>query len=287
MARQPDTSTHKLSAEEHGRIFSDAIEPILLGKVKTRHQSKPRLIMLGGQPGSGKTSRLLFSAQDELDAQGGFVAIDADHFRTFHPQWDELNQQDDRNAALYTHPDAAEWVNRAIDVAIREGCHVIFDGTMGSPGAALNRIEQFERAGYDIEIRILAVNERHSWLGVLRRYEEGRARSGAGRMTPRDVHDEVYEGLVKTLETIQSEKSGVRIRIYSRDKSLLFDTRNGGALGTRTAAQALQDERERPWTASEEDEFRDSVKQLIQLATMRGADSATLSEYRKLQPGLR
>ena len=53
----------------------------------------------------------------------------------------------------------------------------------------------------------------------------------------------------------------------------------------RTAAQALQNERKRPWTASEEDEFRQGVNQLIDLATMRGADSATLLEYRKIQSG--
>ena len=94
MARQPDTSTHKLSAVEHGRIFSDAIEPILLGKVKTRHQSKPRLIMLGGQHGSGKTSRLLFPAQDELDGQGGFSVIDADHPQAFGAAHRELTTDD-------------------------------------------------------------------------------------------------------------------------------------------------------------------------------------------------
>ena len=241
--------------------------------------------MLGGQPGSGKTSRLRFPAEDELNGDGGFMAIDADLLRTYHPQWDTLNQQDDRNAALLTQPDAAEWVGRAIDTAIREGCHVVFDGTMGSPDSVMDRIQKFEKAGYQIEIRVLAVNERHSWLGVLRRYEEAKARSGSGRMTPRAVHDEAYAGLAKSLERIESERPDVRISLYSRDKALVFDNTTRAAYGGKTAAQALHDERNRPWTAAEEAEFRADVEQLVQLATTRGADAATIEEYDKLQLG--
>lgn len=280
MARASPPSTHELSETENGRIYSERIEPALLETVTTPQPAVPRLIMLGGQPGSGKTSRLRFDAEDELRRDGAFIAIDADHLRTYHPEWDDLNQQDDRNAALLTHPDAAQWVSRAIDTAIREGCHVVFDGTMGFPQAAIDRIEKFEQAGYEIEIRVLAVNERLSWLGVLRRYEEAKARRAFGRMTPRQAHDEAHEGLVRSLERIESEKPMVRIRLYSLDKTLVLDTTNAAAYGGRTAVEALQDERNRPWTSAEHTAFRSEVDKLVRLATDRGADATAIEEYR-------
>jgi hypothetical protein len=67
----------------------------------------------------------------------------------------------------------------------------------------LERIKRFEDAGYAIDVRVLAISRRRSWLNVSRRYEDEKSRRGTGRMTPREVHDEAYDGLVKSLDQLK------------------------------------------------------------------------------------
>src|SRR6266550_6974860 len=100
MAHQPAGSASTLSESESQRIFSEAIAPVITSRVGADRPVTPRVIMLGGQPGSGKTSRLRFPAEDELKGAGGFITIDADQLRTYHPQWEALSQEDDSTAAV-------------------------------------------------------------------------------------------------------------------------------------------------------------------------------------------
>ena len=234
--------------------------------------------MLGGQPGSGKTFLLRNPAEEELAREGGAVSIDADEMRTYHPAAESLKSEDDRTAAMHTHPDAAAWVSQAIDTAIRERCHVVLDGTMGSSKSVMERLKRFEDAGYAIEVRVLAISHRRSWLNVLRRYEDEKSRRGTGRMTPREVHDEAYVGLVKSLGQLVSP-SDVRLRVYSRDKEI-FDS--NVSPNRPDAPHVLTAERNRPWTAAEKDTYSDDVKQLVTRAQARDADAATIDEYQRL-----
>jgi UDP-N-acetylglucosamine kinase len=207
----------------------------------------------------------------------------ADQLREYHPEWDNLSQQDDRTAAENTQPDAFAWVNHAVELAIDKRCHVVVDATMGSVNSVLARIDQFERAGYTIEVRVLAVDRRQSWLGVLRRYEERKAAIGSGRMTPREMHDRAYTGLVDTLERIESTRQEVRIRLYSRDGIVVFDSSQQTTDGPTNAAEALTRERARQWTQAELDEFNQAREGLVALASDRRADATTIEEYRQLQ----
>lgn len=275
MAERPP---YQLAEQENGRIYKDRIEPILLATAQVSGHERPRLIMLGGQPGSGKTFLLRNPAEDELAQDGGFISIDADEMRTYHPAAESLKHLDDRTAAMHTQPDAAAWVSLAIDTAIRERCHVVLDGTMGSPKSVLERIKRFEAAGYAIEVRVVALNHRRSWLGVLRRYEDEKSRRGTGRMTPREVHDEAYDGLIKSLEALLPLPH-VRLRIYSRDQEI-FDSNVKPSRSD--AEQVLIGERVRPWTTVEKDTYSDDVKRLVTQAQTRGADADTINEYQRL-----
>lgn len=272
-------SSYKLTEQENSRIYHEQIEPILLSSAESRQQEGPRLIMLGGQPGSGKTSRLRAPAEDELKNEGGFIGIDADDMRAFHPRAAALRQQDDLTAAWHTHADAAAWVNQAIETAIRERCHVVLDGTMSSPQSVMERINRFAAEGYTIEVRVLAVNERQSWLNVLRRYEDEKSRRGAGRMTPRDVHDAAYDGLIKSLDQVANQ-ANVRVRIYGRDAELFDGVRQAE---TKTdAVNILRAERDREWSPAEQEAFRRDVSDLVNVATLRKAEPETIEVYRRL-----
>ncbi len=272
-------SSYKLSEQENSRIYYDLIEPGLLANAGSRKQVSPRLIMLGGQPGSGKTSRLRAPAEDELKNEGGFIGIDADDMRAFHPNAAALRQQDDLIAASHTQADAVAWVNHAIETAIHARCHVVLDGTMSSPQSVMERIKRFEAEGYTIEVRALAVNERQSWLNILRRYEDEKSRRGAGRMTPCEVHDEAYDGLVKSLGQV-AKQANVRVRIYGCDAELFDSARQ--AATKKDAVSILRAEREREWTPAEREAFGRDLSDLVNVATHRKAEPETLETYRRL-----
>jgi UDP-N-acetylglucosamine kinase len=133
-----------------------------------------------------------------------------------------------------------------------------------------------------IEVRVLALNHRRSWLGVLRRYEDEKSRRGTGRMAPREVHDEVYDGLVKSLDQLVP-RAHVRLRIFNRDHEV-FDSNQ--RLERSAAPQILTAERDRDWTTDENDAYRDGVEQLVTRTRNRGADADTVDAYQRLADGI-
>jgi predicted kinase len=195
---------YELLEAENERIFQSVIATILLNNV-AQGIDKPKLILLGGQPGSGKTRSLVPGAENDLAASGRPMLIDADQLREIHPRWKEAILTDDVTAAVKTHPDARKWVRKAYALAIESRCNVILDGTMASPESIAQVIKEFDDAGYDIEARILAIDSRTSWLGVLYRYEQKKSKGQDARMTPREVHDDAVNGIPKTLAAIEAD----------------------------------------------------------------------------------
>ena len=273
--------SHELSDEENKRLFNARISTLLLDQVACDLGS-PRLILLGGQPGSGKSRLLRGPAFNEIKKNCGYpMVIDADDLRIHHPSWSKVNLESDTKAAEHTHSDARKWVRQACNLAITNKCNVILDGTMGSKVSIEAILTQFNEAGYDIEARVLAVDNETSWLGVLSRYEEQKHESGFGRMTPRKVHDEAYSGLVETLRTLEKDKRVRRIFVCGRGSSALFDSNSLVADQTKTAVAALETERDRSKTQEESEKYRSAVTMLLTKANNRGLSASTLDEYEK------
>ena len=78
-----EAERHRLSPEQHERIFQRRIVPQLTAHA--RAVELPRAIILGGQPGAGK-SALQSVIEREFAAVGGVLAIIGDDLRAFHPK---------------------------------------------------------------------------------------------------------------------------------------------------------------------------------------------------------
>lgn len=178
MSSIEDFNKFLLSEEQHEAIFQNEIKPYLFSNLFK--SEKPTLVIFGGQPGSGK-SAAVEQAEKEFKIRGGSVSILGDDLRAFHPEYEHLLAVDDKTAAFYTGQDSGKWVEKAIDYAKQLRCHVVIEGTMRSPQTVERTINAFRRAGYWIDARILAVNKRLSWQGILQRYEHQRAYRGSGR----------------------------------------------------------------------------------------------------------
>ena len=111
----------KLSEADHEKYYKDIEADLLAYSQSVPH---PRVVITGGQPGSGKSKLLEQSKKDFPD--GNVVVINGDDLREYHPRAEEIFKLDDKRFAERTDPDSREWTKRLFDQAIetRRNCQV-------------------------------------------------------------------------------------------------------------------------------------------------------------------
>jgi ABC-type nitrate/sulfonate/bicarbonate transport system ATPase subunit len=75
-------------------------------------QEMPTVVFLVGQRGAGK-SRLTELVATQLKRHGGFVNVDSDLYKPYHPAYTALMGQDDTLMAAYTRADGRAWMAQA------------------------------------------------------------------------------------------------------------------------------------------------------------------------------
>lgn len=89
MADPGDRLRCALTDEQHERIFQQEVLPSELPA--STCVANPTAVVLGGQPGAGKTA-LLTAADLELQAKGSAVTINGKLLRPFHPKYRALQK---------------------------------------------------------------------------------------------------------------------------------------------------------------------------------------------------
>lgn len=143
--------------------------------------------------------------------------VDVDRLRTLHPDHAGLMDENDRNAANFTHDDASEWAKRLASDAVANRYNIIIDQTSKSPDSLIARITQLHEAGYHVELRVMAVNPEVSEQRIYTRYEREKSISGAGRFTPKAVHDDAYVGVAQSVAAVERERPVDKISIYDKN----------------------------------------------------------------------
>ena len=254
MSGEDDRLRYALPDDSHEHIFQRRVLPSLLPV--SGSGGVPVAVILGGQPGAGKT-QLLNAASRELRAIGATVVINGDDLRPFHPAYERLQETDPLNAARYTDHDSGRWVEKLIAAAQERRVNLVIESTMRRPDVFVRTGGQLRSAGYEIEARALAVPERVSWQGVHQRYEATLAVAGAARFSAREAHDAGAAGMLDTLRRIEQDRLADRVLIASRTGAVLYDNRleNGVWREAPRAADVVQAERSRPRTSDELREF--------------------------------
>ena len=230
-----------------------------------------------GQPGAGK-GRLAKAARSELAVEGGSVLIDPDRLRDRHPHYLQHVREDDKTAAERVHPDASQWAKELRQDAIEARRNIVLDATLNDKQKARELLGQLRSAGYQTEVRALAVHQRDSRQGMQARYENAKEKGDVARWVPDAIHDEAYKGLPVTIGHIEAYGLADKITVMRRDGTAIYRN-DRAASGTSGLSQiALLAERGRDPT--EEEKLRhlrgwDKVHaQMIQ----RGADSRDLAK---------
>lgn len=276
---QAVTNPYKLTQEEHDSIYR-LIEARYLPK--SIPQDRPLAIITGGQPGSGK-SGLATQAKTELAERGGYVLIDADKLRTFSPLYRPALLADDREAANLTHPDASSWAQRLTLAAAQGRRNLLIDQTSKDPAALVELASRLQGAGYRVELRAMAVNERVSEQRIYTRYEQQKAIQGHGRFSTKANHDAAYVGVARAVQAVELGRRVDALSIYDKNHNRIsHNTLEAGEWTCpMTASSSLQGERGRALTLEERTELADQYGRL-RVMLERPERAATAAERETL-----
>lgn len=240
-------NTYKLSKQMHEAIYSEIKSHYL---PKSHPQQAPQAVITGGQPGSGKSS-LAIMAVARFGARGGAVLVDADKLRARHPNYKALMENNDKMAADLTHADCGAWAQRLLRDGVEGRRNLVIDQTSRDPAAMEVITNELHRAGYQIELHLMAVPAAISEQRIHQRYENQKAINGYGRFSNKDKHDQAYAGLELTLASVEENKQVDRVYIYNKNANSLYENRQeqGRWINPPGALEAMQRERNRPMDA--------------------------------------
>lgn len=229
-----------LTEAERDRIYVREIRPTFLEAVD--RSPAPTAIIVGGQPGSGKTA-VMREVNTRLETAA--VLISGDDMREFHPYW-KNHARHDPTAAQATQNDAGLWYLRLYREAMQSEKNIIFETSMRNPLAVQALAAELKTIGYRVETVVLAVDREKSRLATLRRYAEQLANNDIPRFVPGKYHDEAYANLRSSLRAIDQAKAVDQIQIVTHAGSVVYvnELVDGQWKNAPRAGDALDAERE-------------------------------------------
>jgi len=236
-------SEYQLELGASNRIFEDQIAELRLRALAG--VEAPEFRLYGAQPGAGK-SRLQAPHGDELKAKSGpgsVANIDIDDYRTYHPQYRMLAEQDPGKVAERTNRDAWLWTERAVEYVQRLRPHVLEAGTLREPDFVLRKVRGYLEAGFATHLYVLAVHEYVSRVRAVIRYLHEVGRQGYGRLVSREFHDEAYRRLPGALRRICDSGTFDSVSILGRNGEVLICTEAGVTQNSDALVAGLEEGR--------------------------------------------
>lgn len=290
MTDPTEVQRYRLPDTENRRIFTDRIVPDLLaGRTP---QDVPTVVFLVGQPGAGK-SRVTELVAAALNRRGGFVDVDSDLYKPYHPAYAALLARDDTLMAAYTRADGRAWMARAEDYIRTHHLNAVIQETSQNAEAVAAKMHAHRDAGARVEALFMAVPQAMSNQGIINRYFEQLADRGQGRLTVQANADESYLGILALaelvdrsaqaeldhsalVELVQRGALADLVTLYRRGESQprysnSLDS-SGRWVDPPALRQALDAERARTWTAQESDAFVTTQLRLWQISGGLGPD---------------
>lgn len=258
-----DELTQQTLENAYRRIERDALQ-------HSQVQERPHAIVLGGQPGSGK-SFLVHQAETDLRQRGGSIVIDADRMREENPRYQLLSKEDPLNAADRTHKEAGQWSQRLTVTAVEEKRNLVIDGTMRTPEAIQELSSRLKEHGYTVEARVMAVDAETSMTRARLRFEEQVEARGTGRFVNREQHDNAYDGIPKSVEALERAKLADSIKLYDSNHRMVYENiqERGEWKSPPAAAAAMEQVRAREWPHAERSDHVATLEKIYELVRAR------------------
>ena len=253
--------------------FQKAFQQILaFYKSRYFRQENPKVFLLGGQPGAGKSG-----LENMINIKDEYVSISGDDYRKFHPLYDQLNKIYGKEASKYTQQWAGEMVEHLVKEAKREKWNIILEGTLRTSELPIKEAKGFKENGYSVELYVVVVKPEKSYLGTLQRYEEMIAKGRVPRMTPKEHHDLVVSSIGNNLETIYNSKTFDNIKLFDRENNLLYNCKESPNISPKNI---LEKEFNREWKTEEIEEFKENWENLIKMMENRKAPLKEINDLK-------
>lgn len=260
--------------DELTELYRAFVQPIIFDGVP-EGQEQPTLLMLGAQPGAGKsraTGRLLAEHDD-------MAALTGDDLRIFHPRYRDLTTNQPEQAGGVLAEATRGWVRAALDEALTSRRSLLLEGTFGDPDVTLATAARFQQAGFRVRIVAIASPRVLSLVSAASRYLRDRKLGHPARFTRLSAHDRGYDGTTRLIKSLAATDPVDRVSIISRNGQTLFDSSDDPAAGFQTATSALEEGRHpASWGARSTMELLGELKQITGYAIASGQLSPELAE---------
>ena len=232
------------------------IRSLTRGKTTSSH---PKAILLGGQSGAGKTT---IHRVKQREFQGNIIIIDGDSYRSFHPNYLDLQEKYGKDSVDYTKVFAGKMVEYLVDELSKQGYHLLIEGTLRTTEVPRKTAQLLAIRGYQVSLALITTKPELSYLSTLIRYEELYAiNPSQARATPKAHHDRIVEHLVDNLRELENDKIFNQIQIYQRDQSCIYDSE----VDQISAAEVLHECLFGKWSKVEEEMLKLGQERLREL----------------------
>ena len=232
----------------------------------------PKVTLLGGQPGAGKSG-----LENMVNIKKNYVSISGDDYREYHPRFKEINLEYGREASKYTQQWAAEITEKLIKELRKEKYNLIIEGTLRTAELPLKEANAFKKADYKVELNVVVVKPEKSRLGTLERYEAMLKQGKVPRMAPKEHHDLVVNNIGNNLEIIYNSKAFDNIKLFDRENNLLYNYKESPNVNPK---DILNKEFNRVWKKGEIEEFKEKWENLIKIMESRKAPIEEISQLK-------
>ncbi|MBO1740735.1 zeta toxin family protein [Leifsonia sp. TF02-11] len=258
MASEPEP----LTPDELEAVYRTEIRPVLF-KAAAGGEEKPTLVLLGGQPGAGKsraTARILAE-------HPGMAAVTGDDLRIFHSGYRTLVAEHPEQVGAALAESTRVWVRAALTDALEQHRSLLLEGTFGDPDVTLATAARFRDAGFQVRIVAIASPRVLSVVSAASRYLRDRQAGNPARFTRLSAHDRGYHGTTRLIGNLGEAAPADRVTIISRNGNTLFDRQDAFA----DAVTSLEEGRHpQSWGMHSTVELLGELKQITRYAIASG-----------------
>ncbi len=229
---------------------------------------RPLAVLIGGQPAAGKstTQRLVQRALGEQTT----ASYDFDENAEAHPRYRAILSKGRIDAHRDVHESLPRDLHRRCVDHLTKGetqYDVVASAPLSWESGAKPWVDGFANQGYRVAVVYVATNDANSLLGVADRYQDAVDANGVGRWVDPRLHDRTYRGAPDAAHALESQAYVDDIYVVDRDGNVLFENHrlpDGTMEREPGARQAIIDERDRPPTPAEQEQFRQTAMGLLQ-----------------------
>ncbi|HBR89479.1 MAG: hypothetical protein CMF56_12885 [Leifsonia sp.] len=217
--------------------FDLRVAPILFGAT-TAPEVEPSLMVVSGQPGSGKSAAI---AAMTRSVEHPPAVVSADSLAAFHPDFLESRRWHPVEAQGALAPLVADWLSEALDYARQHRRSLIIEGPFRNSGPVFGTADSFAEHGFLTEVVVVAARRHESLLAAASRYLDLRRRGRPALFTDRGTHDRGWIGTQALVRDAEATAPIDRLTIVDHGGATRFEgTRAGGFTGATTALASVE-----------------------------------------------